>query len=91
MCVCASTTSALIRDGRIRYIPREKEKGSRVEKREGRGKDEGERGEGGVVRTGNKCQLSKQHWDEEKRKGGGGVEDVDQCGDVSLIGKSTSS
>ena len=43
-------------------------KSSQVEKREGRGKDKGEREERGVVRAGNECQLSEQHWDKEKRQ-----------------------
>lgn len=47
---------------RIQYVPRKEEKSSRVEKGECDGKDEGGRGEGGVIRTRDESQLCEEHW-----------------------------
>ena len=74
---------------RILYIPREEEERCRVEEREGDGKDEGGWGEGGVVRTRHQCQLSEEDGDQEEWKVRRRVENVYQCGHVSLDKKST--
>ena len=71
-------------DLRILYIPREGEERYRVKEREGDGKDEGGWGEGGVVRTRHQRQLSEEDGDQEKGKVGRRVENVYQCGHVSL-------
>ena len=71
-------------DLRILYIPREEEECCRVEEREGDGKDESGWGERGVVRTRHQRQLSEEDGDQEKGEVRRRVENVHQCGHVSL-------
>ena len=71
-------------DLRIQYIPREEEERCRVKEREGDGKDESGWGEGGVVRTRHQRQLSEEDGDQEEWKVGRRVENIHQCGHVSL-------